>query len=878
MLHEILLSLSGHSSPLLRPDAASSHVTPGHGPTGAQRDAAESALSPSELALLSDLARLSQLHIRLRIHAAHIAAVHPSVVCRAVAAAIVSVHLAAFQRDVLAIEETVLKRDPMLVGAYDIVPLTAVVGAFADWPRRFEWLWTVAQYILPEADIGAPATTKQPKATVKAAPAMPSGAQLINHLRRELQTGYIDIERTARSLVRVAETAWLKQVSAWILYGRLPSFGGDDFFVQQEASTADTTGKYVCASQHLPDFVAPATAASMLFIGRSLVHLRAKTHSRGSNGPKASHWLGDGADGASSEAAASSGDYHLSAQLQELSRLSYPLDGVAFSRTIAHIRAVLSRTALRKLLPPAKVVGMLQLLRDFFLLGRGEFAMALVEQADETMRSRWQRSDGAGAAPPTTAGGVRSMKALIVKDGEVAAVLSRTWAVLGAMHGHNTNADLGEEEDEGLELAREILRLVLQKSTTSAASSAAILQPDSSSVASGLVGGRHGQASLESIAATPFQNLLFSVPASLVLQIPYPLDLVLSATDLQMYSAIHAYLLSIRRAHLRLTGLWKLSSLRRHHPPPPGPPYGGRGSHSLKQAQMLRERYTMRADTLRSMWATASAAIFFLAEMENYLQTDIVVELWEGFQQWLTVGKDAPTRQTGLGDASLRKASQRDRNADDHNDAIMVGLDKEDFGDGDSDSDDDNDIWLDESLGREDDFNVTIDDTSTASHDPQSLATAHRQYLRRLVRRLLLDRPQWTDPLYALLVSIDQMTALVHRLQALWQALDLESDVGVVDAFVDLEREQQDVLDALSLVERSVRGGVLSVVDVLRNLEGEEDGRGQEDDEDDEEGDEDYAFSGDSRPRQGLRAAGAYVPRRVGRVDRLLMKLDFGNW
>jgi hypothetical protein len=36
-------------------------------------------------------------------------------------------------------------------------------------------------------------------------------------------------------LVREAETAWLKQISAWILYGRLPSFGTDDFFVQTVA-------------------------------------------------------------------------------------------------------------------------------------------------------------------------------------------------------------------------------------------------------------------------------------------------------------------------------------------------------------------------------------------------------------------------------------------------------------------------------------------------------------------------------------------------------------------------------------------------------------------------------------------------------------------
>ncbi|CAK7199768.1 hypothetical protein SEUCBS139899_002451 [Sporothrix eucalyptigena] len=875
MLHEILLSLSGHSSPLLQPDGTSRH---GH--SGAQEGSAsstgstsssENVLSPSERALLSDLARLSDLHIRLRAHAAHIAAVHPSVVCRAVAAAIVSVHLAAFQRDVLAVEATVLKRDPALVGAYDIVPLTALVGAFADWPRRFEWLWTVAQYILPEASAST-MTKANTKSPAKAPPGLPSGAQLINHLRAELQTGYEDIERTARSLVRVAETAWLKQVSAWILYGRLPSFGGDDFFVQQEASTADTTGEYVCISEHLPAFVAPATAASMLFVGRSLVHLRAKTDSRGSNGPKASHWLSEGAaGGVSSDAVTSGGDYHLSAQLQELSRLTYPLDGATFARTIAHIRAVLSRTALRRLLPPAKVVDMLQLLRDFYLLGRGEFAMALVEQADETMRSRWKRSDGAGTAPPTTASGVRGMNAVIVKDGEVAAVLTRTWAMLGAMHGHNSNADQGEEEDEGMELAREILRLVLQKSTTLASSTAPSPRPLSAGSTGGLGNGRHRQTSLESIASTPFQNLLFSVPASLILQIPYPLDLVLSASDLQAYSAIHAYLLSIRRAHIRLTGLWKLSSLRRHHPPPPAPPYGGRGRHSLEQVQMLRERYTMRADALRSVWATTSAAIFFLAEIENYLQMDVVVELWDGFQQWLTVGKDEPLRRTDLGDASHQKAAERNRSK---NEDVM---DIDDDGD---DEEDDEDIWLAEGLAREDDTVHTVDDALAASHDPQSLATAHRRYLRRLVRRLLLDRPHWTDPLYALLVSVDQMAALVHRLQSLWQALDLESDAGVVDAFVDLDREQHDVLDALATAERSVREGVLSVVDVLRELEGDEDGRGEEEEEEDKEGDDEEYGTGAGRDlsSEGLRGVGTYIPRRVGRLDRLLMKLDFGNW
>ena len=59
-----------------------------------------------------------------------------------------------------------------------------------------------------------------------------TGSMVIDRLCESMQTGYMDIEEAALSLVKVAETAWLKQVSAWILYGRLPSFGREDFFVQ----------------------------------------------------------------------------------------------------------------------------------------------------------------------------------------------------------------------------------------------------------------------------------------------------------------------------------------------------------------------------------------------------------------------------------------------------------------------------------------------------------------------------------------------------------------------------------------------------------------------------------------------------------------------
>lgn len=133
------------------------------------------------------------------------------------AATIRSVHLAAFQRKVLEVEDGILRKDAGCVGAYNIVPLTAIVGQFSGWTRRMEWFLEVVEYMMRGHGGGKKC----------------SGAMIIDWLCNALQTGYVDIEEAALSLVRVAETAWLKQVSGWVLYGRLPGFGREDFFVQQ---------------------------------------------------------------------------------------------------------------------------------------------------------------------------------------------------------------------------------------------------------------------------------------------------------------------------------------------------------------------------------------------------------------------------------------------------------------------------------------------------------------------------------------------------------------------------------------------------------------------------------------------------------------------
>jgi len=519
------------------------------------------------------------------------------------------------------------------------------------------------------------------------------------------------------------------------------------------------------------------------------------------------------------------GTHHLSSQLKELSTLTYPLDGATFSRTITNIRLFLSRTTLQKLLPQSKVLEMLQILRDFFLLGRGDFAMALTQQADQKIRSRWRRADNLAYEKR------EGLANVTVKEGEAAAVLAATWAALGSWQGQHS------DEDEGLEMARGLLRLSLTK-------------PDQQTP---LKPGRR------TVSSTPFRNLLFSVPVTLTMQIPSPIDLFLSPSDLQLYTMINSYLLSIRRAHIRLTDLWKISPLRRHHPPPPAPPYGSSRNGRAK-VLVLRERHISRSNEMRSAWATCSAAIFFLAETEAYLQTEVVAGLWDGFQRWLTTGTDDPRDDSPPG--SGRETAQP--------------------GEGDEDGDD---IWLataTSKIGLSESEQSQGGQTTQASyhhhqrhhrHDPQTLTAAHRLYLGSLAHRLLLTQQSFTDALYELLVHIDHLIALVHRLHGIWTSIDLEADAGVVDAFVDLEREERDVKREIKAVEARVRMGVQGTVELLRSLEGSA-FLGSDSGLDSVVGNE----MADEEGAMELREFGEYAPRRVGGLDRLLMKLDFGSW
>lgn len=768
MLHEILLSLSGHPSTLFDTPRGAEGLKPNACPL----------LSPPEAELLSSIGRLSRLHRLTRESASQISSSHPSTICRALATAITSSHLARFQQKVLDVESRILKKDASTVGAYNIVPLAGVVGEFDEWTRLMEWLWGLVSFVMPLD------SSKDGLRHIADHKALSSGAAIIDKLRHEAQTGYPDIEEAALDLGKVAETAWLKQLSTWLLYGRLPTFGATDFFIQKAIDEV-SEAQFVVNNKLLPKFVSQHTALSILFIGKSLNQIRALENT--SNAPVA--------------ILSRASDLELlPVHLQHLSTVTAPISSAGLLEAVAAIRLSLSRNMLQHLLPLPKIIEILTLLQEFFLLGRGEFAVALVTEADERIRSRHRMP---GRELQNKVG--QRLQGVLLKEGEITAVLARTWSVLSALSREE------EHSDDGLDLAMDVIHLSLHKPSNS--------RPATPGRAKGTI------ESLPKISNIAFNDLLLSVPTSLTMDIRSPLDLFITNTDIDTYSSINAYLLAVRRAHLRLADLWRQSSIRREHPAPPAPQYSSTPSgKAILRAR--RQRTNARGREMRKVWATCGAAIFLLSESEAYFEGEVVQESWKHFREWIICPEQRPS-SPGRSQSSASAVMPNRITELSPPDSPSVG------------------------------FRRSATDSERSPHDPESLASAHRRFLDSITYSLLLTDFSFTRSLREFLTHVDELVAFVTRLQIIQQNLDLEED-GVIDDLANYAQEEKEVELELDRARKRVDSDLKSLVARLREIDAERVGSG-------------------SYPGQSTLRSDSYEPWRVGGVDRLLMKLDWGS-
>jgi hypothetical protein len=205
---------------------------------------------------------------------------------------------------------------------------------------------------------------------------------------------------------------------------------------------------------------------------------------------------------------------------------------------------------------------------------------------------------------------------------------------------------------------------------------------------------------------------------------------------------------------------------------------------------------------MRKVWATCSAAIFFLSESEAYFQGEVVQESFKHFLQWVT----GPTQ---------------------HTDPTSEGSP------------------------------TKSDKSNKQQHDPEALSFAHRLFLSSISHLLLLTDQSFTKTIRAFFTHVDQLVALITRLQLIRQNLDLEEDDGVEDFMTNYKQEEKDVALELDRARKRLDSDMKSLMARLRDIDS------------DRVGSSPALMSGSSWEE------GQYEPLRVGGIDTLLMKLDW---
>jgi Gamma tubulin complex component N-terminal/Gamma tubulin complex component C-terminal len=393
MLHELLLVLSAHDSSIFKP-----WPPPPSQPTTILLDSTFTNIHPSERAALNSLAHLSFLHKDLLSATSHLTHSHASIVIRAILSSVRDT-LNTFQRRLEDIERMILTRDDSVVGAYDIVPLARITTLLGEWDRIMGYLHKFVMGVKIES----------------------TGAHVLERLHRDIHSGYPDIAALVEKLLVAGEEAWLRQVSSWVLYGRIPQLGQSDFFIH-----AANDGKISALDENAfvvdwtlwPVHLPRETASSILFIGRALARIQMQSSTYR---PSTTHQT-------------------LKTHLSHLNSLTFPLHPVDLNKAITAIRLSLSSSVLSTLLPLDTIITLVKRFRQDFLLGHGSLMLTLLTTAEEYLVRRNDRDGGT------------------IKDSEVNALLTKSFAIISRLE-----ASEADEEDPSRQKYEHALKLGLVK-------------------------------------------------------------------------------------------------------------------------------------------------------------------------------------------------------------------------------------------------------------------------------------------------------------------------------------------------------------------------------------------------------------------------------
>jgi len=345
MLHELLLILSAHESSIFKPWPSPPSV-----PETIRLDSTFNDIHPSERVALNELAHLSFLHKTLRQSISSHIQSHQSIVLRAILSRIQDT-VQEFQSAIERIEKLILTRDDSVVGAFDIVPLARLTTLLGEWHRILGYLHRFVGSIKADS----------------------TGATFLNKLQSDQHTGYPDIAKLVEQLIKAGEEAWIRQVSSWVLYGRIPQLGYSDFFIHPSKNpniSALHENAFIIEWGLWPGYLPKEIAGSILFIGRALARIQMQSP------------------------ASQTSQKILRSHVDYLNSITFPLIPSVLTKAITSIRLSLSSAVLSNLLPLNTIIHLVQKFRQDFLLGHGSLMITLLSVTEDYLQRRHTHDGG----------------------------------------------------------------------------------------------------------------------------------------------------------------------------------------------------------------------------------------------------------------------------------------------------------------------------------------------------------------------------------------------------------------------------------------------------------------------------------------------------
>nr|CAD7441195.1 unnamed protein product [Timema bartmani] len=234
------------------------------------------------------------------------------------------------------------------------------------------------------------------------------GSCMLNYLNRKLNTHVDEAKLSIECILFSCHKVLFKQLTSWLLYGRIIDSYGEFFIhkVSGESTTVSLMGTsgntvdlnettvpenvpdtlypnfcdYKIRFEMLPSYIVPSLAYKILFIGQTILMFRTDTKSRNSYRYGESFKLTE--EGSFIWGGREEALFKKMYDLQNMQRF----DLTRFEDVIGEIRTCVAEHLWQLAVEKAEMFTQIKLMKDFFLLGRGELFLEFIKLADITLK------------------------------------------------------------------------------------------------------------------------------------------------------------------------------------------------------------------------------------------------------------------------------------------------------------------------------------------------------------------------------------------------------------------------------------------------------------------------------------------------------------